>query len=210
MKENKPSNTIGLAKDWNLWHETSAPKYPHEKVIQFCLRNYPPSVRADIRVLDLGCGNGVNTLFMLKEGFQVEGVDFSATAVESANRLISENGFNPNLQTLAIDQLESHESKFELIICIGVLDSAGIEASAKSLKTLPHLMVSQAKGLFIFASDQDYRIGSDDLPRIHGYSVKEVHEIFASNFSSVKYDRYITTYENGTYQQNDWIITIGK
>lgn len=26
---------------WNEWNSSSGPKYPHEKVIQFCFRNYP-------------------------------------------------------------------------------------------------------------------------------------------------------------------------
>jgi len=200
---------IGQAEDWDSWHISSAPKYPHEKVIQFCFRNFAKDQRMNIRVLDLGCGNGVNTRFLVQEGFKVHGIDFSQRAIENAKNLLSSQSLKADFQTLSIDQLDLIQAKFDLVISAGVFDSAGIEAATDCIKQLPNLLEKNSKGLFIFASDLDYRINSKHPPRIYGYSENEVRKIFDPYFSKVNYDRYITTYEGGSYQQNDWIITIG-
>jgi cyclopropane fatty-acyl-phospholipid synthase-like methyltransferase len=36
-------------------------------------------------VLELGCGNGRNSIYFCKNGFTVDGIDFSETAIEEAN-----------------------------------------------------------------------------------------------------------------------------
>src|SRR2546426_7636787 len=54
---------------WNTWNASGGPKYPHEKVIQYCFRNFPPEQRSSVRALDVGCGGGVHTAFLAAEGF---------------------------------------------------------------------------------------------------------------------------------------------
>jgi SAM-dependent methyltransferase len=44
------------------------------------------------RMLDIGCGNGRNCLYLSKHGFQAEGVDYSQTAIDWANELATEAG----------------------------------------------------------------------------------------------------------------------
>jgi len=66
---------------WDKWNKIPGSKYPHEKVVQFCFRNFPLEKRSKTKVLDLGCGRGVHTEFLALEGFQVSACDFSVTAV---------------------------------------------------------------------------------------------------------------------------------
>ena len=60
---------------WEKWNLSGGPKYPHEKVIQFCFRRYPRREDRELKALDLGCGGGVHSLFLAAEGFSVTGVD---------------------------------------------------------------------------------------------------------------------------------------
>jgi len=50
------------------------------------------------RVLDLGCGDGRNALFLAEHGYDVTAVDMSANAIDKLNRLASEKEININTQ----------------------------------------------------------------------------------------------------------------
>jgi hypothetical protein len=43
---------------------------------------------------------------------------------------------------------------------------------------------------------------------LHGYTHEEVADVFSPFSSHLWIDRYVTTYENGTVQQFDWLVTI--
>ena len=47
-------------------------------------------ITAGMRVLDAGCGSGRNLVFLLREGFDVWGVDASEDAIEQTRRLASQ------------------------------------------------------------------------------------------------------------------------
>ena len=193
---------------WNQWHITDGPRYPHAKVIQFCLRNYKAANRANITALDLGCGNGVNSLFLLHEGFKVKGIDFAEIGVEKARNASATAGFQAEFEVSGIDQKFFEGLKFDLIISVGVLDCAGLEASKIAISNMSEVLSDGGRGLFVFASDLDFRLTLKTDLSINGYNTEEVRQIFEGKFVEVNYDRYITTYENGKSQQNDWLITV--
>ena len=62
-----------LKNAWQEWHIRGfCPRYPHEKVIQFSLRNFQnKELRQDTKVLDVGCGAGADIVFFAQEGFDV-------------------------------------------------------------------------------------------------------------------------------------------
>ena len=49
---------------------------------------------AGSRVLDLGCGDGRNSLLPAEKGLQVTAVDISSTAIEKLERLTKERGLS--------------------------------------------------------------------------------------------------------------------
>jgi len=48
------------------------------------------SIRKNARILDVGCGGGLDAIFMAKCGFEVIGVDFSRSALRVAERRANE------------------------------------------------------------------------------------------------------------------------
>jgi len=91
---------------WDQWNAAGGPRYPHEKVIQFCFRNYSLEMRTDVHVLDLGCGNGVNTIFLAREGFRVTGIDISPSGIDKAQKNLAAEGLKADLYIKGIDDLE--------------------------------------------------------------------------------------------------------
>lgn len=195
---------------WNAWNEKGGPKYPQEKVIQFCFRNYPPEQRKNISALDIGCGSGVHCEFLAKEGFQVTGIDISDVGIANTKIRLNALGLNAKLRVEGADELDFPINSFDLVICVGVYDSTGISVAKASVKKLPDVMKSGSRGLFIFASDRDFRVHEENDFCLHGYTQSEVEEIFACGFSNILIDRYITTYQGGKIEQNDWLITVEK
>ena len=110
---------------WDAWNDLGGPNYPHEKVVQFCLRNYPSEKRASTRVLDLGCGTGVNTWFLSREGFTVTGTDISSRAIAATKSRLDRSGLLAKLRVEGANAINDPDESFDLIICIGVIEAVG-------------------------------------------------------------------------------------
>ncbi|KGF72807.1 hypothetical protein DO97_04895 [Neosynechococcus sphagnicola sy1] len=192
---------------WNQWNQEGGPNYPHQKVIQFVFRNFPPAVRSQTRVLDLGCGSGVHCVFLASEGFQVTGTDISEVGIANTSQKLSKLGLHANLKVEAADVLDFRSDSFDLVICVGVYDCAGSEVTKISVDKLSTLMAPGGRGIFLFASNNDFRFKHQVL-NIHGFLEKEVKAIFANSFDKVWIDRYVTTYQGGQIEQNDWLVTV--
>ncbi len=194
---------------WDQWNNTGGPKYPHEKVIQYCFRNYPQEKRSQTKVLDLGCGSGVHTAFLALEGFKVTGIDISETGIANTKKRIKDIGLHADLQVLSVDKLERLKNdRFDLIVCVGVIECTGPKIARKAVEGIKQLLNKRGKGIFIFAGHNDFRVKGSNNYNLHGYTSSEVYDIFYNNFKLVYIDRYITTYNGEDHVQFDWLVTI--
>ena len=57
------------------------------------------------KILDIGCGSGQPLLSILKNGFNVNGFDFSPEMVEQSQKLLTENGFDPKFGARPIKRM---------------------------------------------------------------------------------------------------------
>ena len=89
------------------------------------------------RVLDLGCGTGEHARFLTEQGFEVVGVDVSASMIEKAlDAPSAPEGPSPSFIHGDVAELESlTEGHFGGAICLG--------------NTLPHIRSLQALGDFL-------------------------------------------------------------
>jgi len=159
---------------WDEWNAGGGPQYPHAKVIQFCFRNYPPAVRAATRALDLGCGSGVNTKFLAEQGFNCDATDISPIGIQNTQALLAKHGLQARCQVASIAAQPFPDACLDLVICIGVLDSAGPSAAHTACGEIARLLKPGGRALLVFASDADMRAGTATAYSLHGYSHKEV------------------------------------
>ncbi len=199
---------------WNHWNLISSLKYPHEKVIQFFFRNFPKERRAVTNVLDLGCGSGVHTLFLAEEGFKVYATDISNRAIENTKNKLAEKKLNIEvLEKESISAISFPNSFFDVVLSIGVFDAAGYEETKKAIPLISSILKNDGIGFFIFASKNDFRVQEQNNQYdLYGYSDEEVESLFLKNhcFNKVWIDKYITTYQNKTLIQEDFIVTVFK
>ncbi len=65
--------------------------------------------------LDLGCGNGRNSIFLAQNGFTVEGVDYSETAIKWANERVAAAGVAVQLHCESVFDRPIEAALFDLI-----------------------------------------------------------------------------------------------
>ena len=205
----KLNNKDSQLQKWDAWNDSGGPNYPHEKVVQFCLRNYSSEKRSSTRVLDLGCGAGVNTWFLCREGFTVTATDISPRAIAATKSRLDESGLLAELRIEGANTISDPEESFDLIICVGVIEAVGPMIAEEVFEAVYNALEFNGHAFFLFASSEDYRIGSSTCFDLYGYSKEEIQNLLPE-FSSVMLDRYISTYQNGTVTQSDWILTCRK
>lgn len=72
------------------------------------------------RVLDIGCGEGKDAVFMAKCGYAVTAFDVSEQGIEKAKRLAEHN--NVNVHFFKADIFDYHpETEYDIIFCSGML-----------------------------------------------------------------------------------------
>jgi ubiquinone biosynthesis O-methyltransferase len=90
------------------------------KRLEFIRNNLFSSLPANGSVLDVGCGNGIISLQLGKDGFNIKGIDVSEKAIQKAK----ENNPFPNVtfEVADADKLKASGEAFDAIICSEVLE----------------------------------------------------------------------------------------
>lgn len=189
---------------WNRWNEGRGTKYPQDRVVEFCLQ-HPPTRYP--RALDLGCGSGVHTVLLAEQGFDVMAIDGSPVGVENTRQTLRERGLRGAVRLENADVLDFPRHSFDLVICVGVYDSAGATVAAESLRRVRELIRPGGCGFFLFATDEDDAVKGDNPWGFHGFSRPEVDALFAWP-SSVWIDRRTSTSHGGRERQDEWIVTL--
>lgn len=103
------------------------------------------------KVLDLGSGNGRNSIYLAQLGWNVIGVEFSIVAVELAERNAVEAGVGDRArfsdQSVA-DRLDYPDASFDLIIDMMVMHCLSSDERVKTLSEVKRLL--RPGGYFVF------------------------------------------------------------
>ena len=76
------------------------------------------------RALDLGCGIGINALWLAKRGWEVTGVDWAGSAIEKARATAAKKGLDVTFEVGDVTTWEpSHQ--YDLVVSTFALPSAG-------------------------------------------------------------------------------------
>jgi len=195
---------------WDDWNAGSAPRYPHEKVVQFCMRAFAAERRRGATALDLGCGTGRHLVFLAREGFAPVGVDGSPVAVEVARGALAREGLTGRVAVARIDEADLGTGRLDLSVCVSVLDTVSPETAREAVRRVARALRPGGRGLFLFAGEGDFRVAPGNPLGLRGWGRAEVDEAFAAGFSRVDVDRYLTTYEGGRHEQRDWLVTVTR
>jgi tellurite methyltransferase len=74
------------------------------------------------RVLDIAMGNGRNAVYLAREGFEVEGIDRSAEAVNTALKLARDTGVTIKAEIADLEAgYQIEKNAYDVIICFNYL-----------------------------------------------------------------------------------------
>jgi SAM-dependent methyltransferase len=89
------------------------------------------NVAPGMRVVDAGCGHGRNLIYLLREGYDLFGVDASAEAIASVRRMAAKlaPGLpSANFQVGAIESMQLPDAFADVVVCNSVLHFARNDA----------------------------------------------------------------------------------
>jgi 2-polyprenyl-3-methyl-5-hydroxy-6-metoxy-1,4-benzoquinol methylase len=98
------------------------------------------NIAPGMRVVDAGCGGGRNLVYLLREGFEVFGVDQSTEAIDYVRgvaKALAPGLPAVNFQVAAVEQMPFADGFADVVICNSVLhfaaDDAQFQAMAREL-----------------------------------------------------------------------------
>ena len=135
-----------LIKYWNKFYkkksiikESTFAKFTHKKIIN-----------KNARILDIGCGNGRDSYFFNKKGFEVTGIDISQKAIEKS----SKNKIK-NLSFKKFDiGKDKIKDKFDVIYCRFFVHTVDELLESKLIKLIKD---SKNKGTIVFFEFRNFK-----------------------------------------------------
>jgi SAM-dependent methyltransferase len=98
------------------------------------------NIAPGMRVVDAGCGPGRNVVYLLREGYEVFGVDADADAVASVRKtagVIAPGLPSANFQVAAVEAMPFPDAFADVVVCHSVLhfarDEAHLDAMVRGL-----------------------------------------------------------------------------
>lgn len=145
------------------------------------------------KLLEIGCGLGIDLIQFAKGGAEVTGIDLSSTAIGLAQKYFSLENIHGNLQVMNGEALEFPEASFDVVYCHGVLQYTAnpeqmIREAFRVLKPggLFIGMVYNRKGwLYTFSKWFRVKLEHEDAPVFRVYTEKEFRQML-SCFTSVR------------------------
>jgi 2-polyprenyl-3-methyl-5-hydroxy-6-metoxy-1,4-benzoquinol methylase len=133
--------------------------------------------RTELEFLDLGCGTGANSGFLIKNGFKVTAVDFS----ESACTALSNQFSSDRLKVINADItiLELDVESFDCVIAAGVLECLELD-EARCLFRKVEKWLKPGGRLYALVLSELPRLYRPEL-KLRSYSLEELHYINCMN-----------------------------
>lgn len=129
-------------------------RYPYDQIVSFIYR-WRPRDRpiSEVRLLETGCGAGNNLWFAAREGFQVAGIDGSASAIAYAKKRFADESLTGDLRVGSFSELPWEDDQFDLVFDRGALVCVGHEAQRQAVAEARRVL--KPGGIFLYNGFSD-------------------------------------------------------
>lgn len=199
-------------------------RYPNEHLVRFIARNfYSATDRKQIRLLDLGCGQGPNTWFMSREGFSVSGIDGSEAAVAAARSRLQRESLEADLRVGDYLNLPWKDASFDAVVDIASLYANRAENFRQALREVRRVLKPGGLVFSISFSKNTWGYGQGvqlepdgytDIPEGpmagRGFSLyldeERLRELF-SEFENLTVDKASWTSDGMQHVVEEWLVS---
>src|ERR1700730_17058027 len=210
---------------WDKIYQRHVKRYPAEEAVGFVLRNFGSApARHDVKILDLGCGQGAHLWFLAREGFEAYGIDGSATGVELARALLVKDGLSAHLVTGDLVDLDRYypATRFGGLIDVGSVQHNPLGPAKRILDQARNLLKPGGKifSMMTRAGTSGDGLGTPagarawkDIPEgpLSGFGfiqlcTRDDVETLFSGFTHLRIDTVDQTVDDGKYVSKRWLI----
>jgi len=164
-------------------------QYRYEK-LEYLLRIIDFNAYKGRKLLEIGCGMGIDLVQFAKGGAIVTGIDLADNAIELAKKNLELHGVGGELLVMNGEELSFNDNSFDIVFAHGVLaythDAAlmvrEINRVLKPGGEAILMMYHRNSWLFFFADLLGFRLGREDAPVFKTYSIDEFQRML-KNFS---------------------------
>ena len=177
-----------------------------------------------IRILDIGCGTGINSIYFSQNGCEVYGIDISQEALGLAIKKSDSLGLCINFKKCSFTDLNFNNDEFDAVFCDGVLYYGSEYSFSKGIDEMYRFLKSKGIARIYTKSDKDVWAHPDQEVAPHNFTVNLGYEvgmlIFAPPLKKLKkilnkFTNVIIGVEQFNYVGLDclksfWVITADK
>lgn len=211
-----------------IFSEREWGKYPPEELIRFIARNfYSAPNRKEIRILEVGCGQGANVWYIAREGFTVYGIEGSETgALKTKNRLDDEvEGWQGEIKVGDIMSLPYQNDFFDAVIDLEAISANNHEDAKKIFDEIYRVLKPGGKiftkhfaeGSWGDKTGENVDYGSwlvSEGPMegkgLCRFASREDMEELLGEFEILEFDLHIRTQNNLANRIIEWVFTAQK
>jgi SAM-dependent methyltransferase len=203
--------------------------YPWSSVISFVLGMAPKDrPRAQIDILEIGCGSGNNVWFVAREGFRAAGIDASETAIAFARERCQREGLSADFRIADFTKVPFDDESFDMVFDRGALYSTH-RAGVVDCITEVHRVLkpgglfqctpwSDRHSSFYRSPDpdgavRDIKVGSIvSGSQMSFFSLQDIRDLFAAGWEFVKLSHIEDTdmMRPERLQQCEWLVVVRK
>ncbi|MCL2459744.1 MAG: class I SAM-dependent methyltransferase [Euryarchaeota archaeon] len=204
-------------------------RYPFDFVVSFVFNNYPrEKKRAEIEILEVGCGAGNNLWFCAREGFSVTGLDSSQSAIEYAQKRFDEECLSGKFIEGGFEQIQHMERTFDIVIDRAALSCVPFHLARTHINSIKEILLPEGKFLFTPYSDRhgmcvsgefredglsiNMKRGISNMTSIYGWSKKEIYHALKNGFNieSIKHIEISEEITPDYYVHAEWHVIATK
>lgn len=102
---------------WNKFYQDRSKGIPffHERPDEHLKQYFETGLLHKGRVLDLGCGNGRNAVYLAQQGCRVEAIDLSTTSIAWAREMANKYGVDIQFTCQSVYDLELSDNYYDLV-----------------------------------------------------------------------------------------------
>ena len=223
MRENKEIwEEIFSSREWG--------RYPSVSLVRFVARNfYNQREVKQLKVLELGSGGGANLWFLAREGFEVNGLDFSMSACEQAIKRLNTESLQHKIGNIHCGDFTTDLDKFpddyfDLIVDIEGLTNIPINETESVIRKITSKLLPKGKFFSQTFSGEMWENSptvndayNSVLPQVGTTSnlgilrhtseidIREIYENEGLNVAEIQ--KLTLTAEDGRVIESEWLIT---